>query len=434
MDHFAYRDGILQAEDVSLETIADAVGTPVFVYSAATIRRHYRVYAEAFSGLDALVCYAVKANGNIAVVNTLAKEGAGADVVSAGELTRALRAGVPADKIVFSGVAKGADEMAAALDAGILQINVESWPELERLNAVAVDKGVRAPVAIRVNPDVDAKTHAKITTGRAENKFGIDHDKAADIYHAARGMAGIDVGGIAVHIGSQLTDLAPYRTAYERVRALAEALRDDGHDIRRIDLGGGLGIPYGDDADGDSRIPSPADYGRMAAEVLDGLGCRILLEPGRLIVGNAGVLLSRVAYVKEGASRTFVILDAGMNDLIRPSLYDAFHAVVPVRKPADDAPARPVDIVGPVCETGDTFAKARAMGPVAAGDVVAFRSAGAYGAVMASMYNARALAPEVLVDGGRFTVVRDRVDIDRQLAWERLADEDAETVRDAAAG
>ena len=435
MDHFSYRDGTLWAEDVSLEDVADAVGTPAFVYSAATVRRHYHVYAEAFSGLDALICYAVKANGNIAVVNTLAREGAGADVVSAGELTRALRAGVPADRIVFSGVAKGADEMAAALDAGILQINVESWPELERLNAVAQDRGRRAPVSIRVNPDVDAKTHAKITTGRAENKFGIDHDRAAEIYAAARDMAGIEVTGIAVHIGSQLTDLAPYRAAYTRVRGLVEALRADGHDIRRIDLGGGLGIPYGDDAERDAGIPSPADYGRMAAEILDGLGCRVLLEPGRLIVGNAGVLLSRVAYVKDGASRTFVILDTGMNDLIRPSLYDAFHAVVPVRKPADDAPSRAVDIVGPICETGDTFAKARAMAPVEAGDLLAFRSAGAYAAVMASMYNARPLAPEVLVDGARFTVVRERVSVEQQLDWERLADDPvADPVRDVASG
>lgn len=433
MDHFRYRDGVLCAEDVKLSDIADAVGTPVFVYSAATIRRHYHVYADAFSGLDALVCYAVKANGNIAVVNTLAREGAGADVVSVGELSRALRAGVAADKIVFSGVAKGADEMAAALDAGIMQLNVESWPELERLNAVALSRGVRAPVSIRVNPDVDAKTHAKITTGRAENKFGIDHDKAGEIYAAARDMAGIDVVGIAVHIGSQLTDLAPYRAAYARVRGLVEALRADGHDIRRIDLGGGLGIPYGDDAERDADIPSPADYGRMAAEVLDGLGCRILLEPGRLIVGNAGVLVSQVAYVKEGSSRTFVILDTGMNDLIRPSLYDAFHAVVPVRQPADDAPSRAVDIVGPICETGDTFAKGRAMAPVEAGDLLAFRSAGAYGAVMASMYNARALAPEVLVDGATFTVIRERVSVDQQLAWERLPDESA-AVRGVASG
>jgi len=422
MDHFQYQDGILMAEDVSLETIAQAVGTPAFVYSAATIRRHYQVYADAFKDLDAMVCYAVKANGNLAVIATLAQMGSGADVVSAGELKRALRAGVPANRIVFSGVAKEETEMEAALSAGIMQINVESRPELERLNAVAMRMGVKAPIAIRVNPDVDAKTHAKITTGRAENKFGIDIHLAPAIYHDAEAMDGIDVIGIAVHIGSQLTDLAPYRAAYQRVRALAEQLRSDGIDIRRIDLGGGLGIPYGNDADFDAKIPSPAEYGKMAAEVLDGLGCKIVLEPGRLIVGNAGLLLSRVAYVKEGENRTFVILDTGMNDLIRPSLYDAYHAIVPVRQPDDHAPSRLVDIVGPICETGDTFAKGRAMPPVQENDLLAFRSAGAYGAVMASTYNARSLAPEVLVDGANFAVVRDRVTVDQQLEWETLPD------------
>ena len=422
MDHFHYHNDVLMAEEVSLETIAADVGTPAFVYSAATIRRHYQVYADAFQGLDALVCYAVKANGNIAVIATLAQMGAGADVVSVGELARALKAGVPADRIVFSGVAKEEAEMVAALEAGIMQINIESRPELDRLNAVATRMGVKAPIAIRVNPDVDAKTHAKITTGRAENKFGIDIDVAPEIYRDAEAMPGIDVIGIAVHIGSQLTDLAPYRAAYQRVRSLAEQLRADGVNIRRIDLGGGLGIPYGDDADFDANIPSPADYGRMAAEVLDGLGCKIVLEPGRLIVGNAGLLLSRVAYVKEGASQSFVILDSGMNDLIRPSLYDAYHAIVPVRKPEDHAPSRQVDIVGPICETGDTFAKGRAMPPVQADDLVAIRSAGAYGAVMASMYNGRPLTPEVMVDGTAFAIVRERVSVDQQLKWEHLPD------------
>lgn len=415
MDHFSYKGGRLMAEDVALADIAAAAGTPCYVYSTATLTRHYTVFAEALAGLDAQVFYAVKANGNIAVIGTLAALGAGADVVSGGELERALAAGVPPERIVFSGIGKTEPELARALDLGIHQINVESIPELELLDRVARARGAVADIAIRVNPDVDAKTHAKITTGKRENKFGIDIDRAHEVYGRAAALAGVRAVGVAMHIGSQLTDLAPYRAAYARAAELVRELREAGHDIDRLDLGGGLGIPYAAE-----NPPSPAEYGEMVKATVGNLGCALAFEPGRMIAGNAGVLLSRVVYVKEGANRRFLILDAAMNDLIRPALYDAYHEVVPVTEPAAGAERAPADIVGPVCETGDTFAKERPMPPLAAGDLVAFRSAGAYGAVMASTYNARDLVPEALVNGEAFEIVAKRLTVTDMLARERL--------------
>ncbi|PIW31049.1 MAG: diaminopimelate decarboxylase [Rhodospirillales bacterium CG15_BIG_FIL_POST_REV_8_21_14_020_66_15] len=415
MDHFTYKNGLLSAEDVSLADLADRVGTPFYCYSRATLERHFRVFDEALAGLDHTICFAVKANGNVAVIKTLARLGAGADVVSGGELMRALAAGVPASKIVFSGVGKTRAEMAHALDAGIYQLNVESEPELVALSEVAAAKGVTADVAIRINPDVDAKTHAKITTGRAENKFGIDWDRARDIYARARDLPGIDARGIAVHIGSQLTDLEPYRRAYARLRDVALDLRAQGHDIQRLDLGGGLGIPYNEE-----QAPPPADYGAMVREIVGSLGCHVTVEPGRLIAGNAGVLVTRVLYAKEGSTRRFIIVDAAMNDLIRPALYDAYHAIVPVEEPPAGAPHLPVDVVGPVCETGDTFAVQRHLPAVKPGDLLAIRSAGAYGAVMASTYNGRPLVPEVLVSGGDHAVVRRRVEAEEIMAYDVL--------------
>ena len=415
MDHFTYKDGLLSAEDVSLADLADQVGTPFYCYSRATLERHFQVFDDALAGLDHTICYAVKANGNVAVIKTLARLGAGADVVSGGELMRALAAGVPASKIVFSGVGKTQAEMAQALDAGIYQMNVESEPELVALSQVAAAKGMTAQVAIRINPDVDAKTHVKITTGRAENKFGIDWDRASEVYGRARDLPGIDAGGIAVHIGSQLLDLEPYRKAYERVRDVALDLRAQGHDIRRLDLGGGLGIPYNDE-----QAPPPADYGAMVKDVVGPLGCHVTFEPGRLIAGNAGVLVTRVLYAKDGSTRRFVIVDAAMNDLIRPALYDAYHAIVPVTEPAPGSALHPVDVVGPVCETGDTFAVQRHLPAVKPGDLLAIRSAGAYGAVMASTYNGRPLVPEVLVSGGDHAVVRRRVEAEEFMAFDAL--------------
>jgi len=415
LDHFTYKNGLLSAEDVSLADLADRVGTPFYCYSRATLERHFRVFDEALAGLDHTICFAVKANGNVAVIKTLARLGAGADVVSGGELMRALAAGVPASKIVFSGVGKTRAEMAHALDAGIYQLNVESEPELVALSEVAAAKGVTADVAIRINPDVDAKTHAKITTGRAENKFGIDWDRARDIYARARDLPGIDARGIAVHIGSQLTDLEPYRRAYARLRDVALDLRAQGHDIQRLDLGGGLGIPYNEE-----QAPPPADYGAMVREIVGSLGCHVTVEPGRLIAGNAGVLVTRVLYAKEGSTRRFIIVDAAMNDLIRPALYDAYHAIVPVEEPPAGAPHLPVDVVGPVCETGDTFAVQRHLPAVKPGDLLAIRSAGAYGAVMASTYNGRPLVPEVLVSGGDHAVVRRRVEAEEIMAYDVL--------------
>ena len=419
MDHFTYRDGRLYAEEVALDTIAEAVGTPCYVYSTATLERHVRVFQEALSGLDHLVCYAVKACGNVAVLRTVARMGAGMDVVSGGELHRALAAGVDGAKIVFSGVGKTPAEIAAALDAGIGQFNVESEPELEAISAIAAAKGLRAPVAVRVNPDVDAQTHAKITTGRSEDKFGIPIARAREVYARAAALPGLEVMGVDVHIGSQLTTLAPFEAAFGKVAGLTRALREDGHAIRRIDLGGGLGIPY---VRSNEAPPLPFDYGTVVRRTVGDLGAQVVVEPGRLIVGNAGVLLASVIYRKAGENRDFLIVDAGMNDLMRPAMYDAWHDIVPLREPLALEAVAPVDVVGPVCESSDTFAKARPLPLLQAGDRIAFRSAGAYGAAMASEYNARPLVPEILVNGDRFDVVRSRPSYDEMLRRERIPD------------
>ena len=413
MHHFSYRDGILHAEDVALDRLAEAVGTPFYAYSTATLERHYKVFAEAFAGASALVAYSVKSSSNLAILKTLARLGAGADVVSEGELRRALLSGIPADKIVFSGVGKTKQELAFALETGIHQFNVESEPELEALNEVALSKGLRAPVAIRVNPDVDAATHKKISTGNAETKFGIPWEFATAAYEVAGGMAGIEVTGVDVHIGSQITQLAPFERAFDKVAGLVKDLRAAGHDIRRLDLGGGLGIPYEDG----KTPPSPAAYAQMIRRVSDPLGVELVFEPGRLIVGNAGILVARVIYVKSGAVRRFLILDAAMNDLIRPALYDAYHEIRAVREPNSTAKID-YDVVGPVCETGDAFASERALPPQQAGDLVALMSAGAYGAVQASEYNSRPLIPEVLVNGSEFAVIRARPSYEDMLARE----------------
>lgn len=412
MDHFLYRDGALFAEDVAVAEIAKAVGTPFYVYSTATLLRHFRLFDEALEGMEHLVCYAMKANSNQAVLQTLAQAGAGMDVVSGGEYLRAKAAGVPGDRIVFSGVGKTRDEIRLALEGGIRQFNVESEPEMLVLDAVARELGVSAPITIRVNPDVDAKTHAKIATGKSENKFGIPIAKARDVYKMAADLPGLEVIGIDVHIGSQLTDLEPYRLAYQKLAELTEVLRADGHIIRRLDLGGGLGIPY---AHSNEAPPLPSDYGAVVRETLGHLDCEIEIEPGRLIAGNAGLMVSEVIYVKEGEGREFLILDGAMNDLIRPAMYDAHHDIVPVIEPAPGAEQKPIDIVGPVCESGDTFAKQRLMPPLQAGDLVAFRSAGAYGAVMSSEYNSRPLIPEVLVKDDQFAVIRARPTFDEMI-------------------
>ncbi|HDZ50938.1 hypothetical protein LCGC14_0105140 [marine sediment metagenome] len=412
MDHFLYRDGALFAEDVAISEIAAAVGTPFYVYSTATLLRHFKAFDDALDGMDHLVCYAMKANSNQAVLKTLAQAGAGMDVVSAGEYLRAKAAGVPGDKIVFSGVGKTVSEIRLALEGGIRQFNVESEPEMEVLDAVARSMDKVAPITIRVNPDVDAKTHAKIATGKSENKFGIPIARAREVYRMAAAMPGLEVVGIDVHIGSQLTDLTPFELAYQKVAELTEQLRADGHTIRRLDLGGGLGIPY---ERSNAAPPLPTDYGAMVQKTLGHLGCEIEIEPGRLIAGNAGLMVSEVIYVKSGEGRDFLIIDGAMNDLIRPAMYDAYHDIVPVVEAEAGAEQQPYDIVGPVCESGDTFAKQRMMPKLVAGDLVAFRSAGAYGAVMASEYNSRALIPEVLVHGDQFAVIRRRPTFDEMI-------------------
>ncbi|MCU4652539.1 diaminopimelate decarboxylase [Roseibacterium sp. SDUM158016] len=409
MDHFLYRDGILHAEDVPLPDIAAEVGTPFYVYSCATLTRHYHLFEEALAGLDHLVCFAMKSNSNQAVIAHLAGLGAGMDVVSGGEYLRAKAAGVPGERIVFSGVGKSAAEMRMALEGGIRQFNVESEPELERLSAIASEMGVTAPITIRVNPDVDARTHEKIATGKSENKFGIPIARARDVYAQAAALPGIEVVGIDVHIGSQLTDLEPFEIAYEKVAELTRTLRADGHDIRRLDLGGGLGIPY---ERSNTAPPLPTEYGDVIRRTVGDLGVEVEIEPGRLISGNAGILVTSVIYVKEGDGRDFLILDAAMNDLVRPAMYGAWHDIVPVVEPAPGVDQAPFDIVGPVCETGDTFAKQRPMPPLSEGDLVAFRSAGAYGAVMSSEYNTRPLIPEVLVKDDHFAVIRARPSFD----------------------
>ena len=412
MDHFLYRDGVLHAEDVPVADIAAAVGTPFYVYSTATLLRHFRLFDEALDGMDHLVCYAMKAASNQAILKTLGDAGAGMDVVSGGEYRRARAAGIPGDRIVFSGVGKTADEIRTALAGGIRQFNVESEPEMEALSAIATSMGKVAPITIRVNPDVDAKTHAKIATGKSENKFGIPIARARAVYAHAASLPGLDVIGIDVHIGSQLTDLAPFEAAYQKVADLTEQLRADGHNIRRLDLGGDLGIPY---ERTNAAPPLPTDYGAMVKRTLGHLNCEIEIEPGRLIAGNAGLMVSKVIYVKSGEGRDFLILDGAMNDLIRPAMYDAYHDIVPVIEPAPATEQQPYDIVGPVCESGDTFAKQRMMPPLAADDLVAFRSAGAYGAVMSSEYNSRPLIPEVLVKGDQFAVIRRRPTFDEMI-------------------
>ncbi len=412
MDHFIYSDGQLHAEDVPVAEIAAQVGTPFYCYSTATLTRHFRLFDEALEGVDHLVCYAVKAASNVAILKTLAELGAGMDVVSGGEYARAKAAGVPGERIVFSGVGKTRDEIAQVLAGGVRQFNVESEPEMAAISAVASELGVVAPITVRVNPDVDAKTHAKIATGKSENKFGIPITRAREVYAEAAALPGLKVVGIDVHIGSQLTELEPFRLAYEKVAELTEALRADGHEISRLDLGGGLGIPY---ARSNEAPPLPTEYGQLIKETVGHLGCEIEIEPGRLVAGNAGILVSEVIYVKAGEGRDFLILDAAMNDLIRPAMYDAYHDIIPVIEPEAGAEQAPYDIVGPVCESGDTFAKERMMPKVAAGDLVAFRSAGAYGAVMASEYNTRPLIPEVLVHGHQFAVIRARPTFDEMI-------------------
>ena len=409
MDHFLYRDGILHAEDVPLPDIAAQVGTPFYCYSTATLTRHFHLFEQALAGMDHLICYSVKSLSNQAILRTLARLGAGMDVVSGGEYRRARAAGVPGDRIVFSGVGKTPEEMALALNDGIRQFNVESEAELAILSDIAMEMGVTAPITLRVNPDVDAKTHEKIATGRKEDKFGVPISRARDIYAQAAQLPGIEVVGVDVHIGSQLTDLAPFEAAFTRVADLTRALRADGHDIRRLDLGGGLGIPY---TTSNETPPLPLDYGAMIQRVLGDLDVEVEIEPGRLIAGNAGILVAQVIYLKQGEGRDFLILDAAMNDLIRPAMYGAHHDIVPLDQAAAGAEALPHDIVGPVCESGDTFAKARPMPPLEAGALVAFRSAGAYGAVMASEYNTRPLIPEVMVKGDQFAVIRPRPTFD----------------------
>jgi diaminopimelate decarboxylase len=419
MDHFTYRSGVLHAEEVPLPEIAAAVGTPAYVYSAATLTRHYRVFQEALAGMEHLICYAVKANSNLAVLALLARLGAGMDVVSEGEYRRARAAGVPSERIVFSGVGKTRAEMRLALEGGIRQFNVESEAELVALAEEANALGRRAPVALRVNPDVDARTHGKIATGRAEDKFGIPIDRALAAYGLAAMMPGIDIVGVDVHIGSQLTELAPFEAAFRKVAELTQSLRARGHDIRRLDLGGGLGIPY---RRSNEAPPLPFDYGEVIRRTVGHLGCEIEIEPGRLIAGNAGVLLTRVIYRKRGAGREFLILDAGMNDLVRPAMYEAWHDIVPVAEPVAGAETTPFDVVGPVCETGDTFARGRELPDLEEGDLLAFRSAGAYGAVMASEYNSRPLVPEVMVSGDHFAVVRARPSFDEMLGRDTIPD------------
>jgi diaminopimelate decarboxylase len=418
MHHFAYRDGVLHAEDVPLPLLAEEVETPFYCYSSATLERHYKIYDEAFAGTDHMICYSMKANSNLAVAKTLADLGAGIDVVSEGELRRAMALGIPGRKIVFSGVGKTAREMAVALKERIACFNVESEPELELLSDVALRLGTRATVSIRVNPDVDAKTHAKITTGKADNKFGIPYLRARDVYKRAAALPGIEASGIDMHIGSQITELAPFEQAFKLMAGLLDDLRADGHDIRHLDLGGGLGIPY----KGTNDIPPhPDEYAAMAKRVLGKSGCKLVLEPGRMIVGNAGILVARVIYVKPGAKKSFVIADAAMNDLIRPTLYDAHHDILPVREALENVKPVKADLVGPVCESGDFLAKDRKLPPLAQGDLLAIMTAGAYGAVQSGTYNTRPLVPEVLVKGGRFSIVRPRQTYEELIGLDRLA-------------
>jgi diaminopimelate decarboxylase len=419
MHHFDYRGGVLHAEGVALDRLAAAVGTPFYCYSTATLTRHYKVFAGAFADVRALVCYAMKANSNQAVIKTLANLGAGADVVSGGELQRALRAGVPPHKIMFSGIGKTAIELAAAVDVGILCVNVESEPELALLSAIAAAKGRRADISLRVNPDIDARTHAKIATGMSGNKFGIPISRAREVYAHAAGLPGVRVSGVDMHIGSQITELQPFDDAFALLSEFVHTLRADGHAIDHVDLGGGLGIPYRHDND---PPPEPDAYAAVVKRATRSLDCTLIFEPGRLIVGNAGILVTQVLYVKQAETKTFIIVDAGMNDLIRPTLYDAHHDVCPVREAPPGTPRIVADVVGPVCESGDFLALDRALVEPAPGDLLAVMTAGAYGAVQAGTYNTRPLVAEVMVDGDRFAVVRPRLEVDEIIALDRLPD------------
>jgi diaminopimelate decarboxylase len=419
MHHFDYRSGVLHAEEIDLAALAETVGTPFYCYSTATIERHYRVFADAFADVDALICYSVKANSNQAVIATLGRLGSGVDVVSGGELLRARRADIAPDKIMFSGIGKTADELAAAVDAGILCVNVESEPELDLLSSIAAAKGRSIDIAVRVNPDIDARTHAKIATGKAENKFGIPISRARDVYARAAKLPGVRVAGVDMHIGSQIVELDPFGDAFALLADFVRMLRADGHTIEHLDLGGGLGIPYRDD---NEPPPDPDAYAALVKRATAGLHCKLIFEPGRLIVGNAGILITRVLYLKKGEAKTFVIVDAGMNDLIRPTLYDAHHDIRPVRQPPAGAPRITADVVGPVCESGDFLALDRALVAPRPGDLLAVMSAGAYGAVQAGTYNSRALVPEVLVRKAEWALVRPRLGAEQLIALDRLPD------------
>ncbi len=419
MHQFAYKGGVLHAEDVSLDALASEVGTPFYCYSTATLERHYKVFADAFSGADVLVCYSIKANSNIAVLRTLGELGSGMDVVSEGELRRARAAGVPPERIVFSGVGKTREEMAYALNEGIYAFNVESEPELAALNEVAHGLGVKARVALRVNPDIDPKTHRKISTGKAEDKFGVPFDRARALYKEAAGMQGVETCGIHMHIGSQITDLKPFGDAFTLLRALAGQLKEDGIKLEFINFGGGLGVPYRGSND---VPPHPDEYATVVLDAAEELNCKLLFEPGRMIAANAGILVTRVLYVKEGANKTFTVVDAAMNDLIRPTLYEAYHDIWPVRESLRAEPPQKTDVVGPVCETGDYLALDRDLPPFGEADLMAVMTAGAYGAVQSSTYNTRLLIPEVLVKGGHYAVVRPRPDYDELIGGEKIPD------------
>jgi diaminopimelate decarboxylase len=418
MNHFEYRNGVLHAEAVNLIGLADVVGTPFYCYSTATLERHYRVFSDAFANEEALVCYALKANSNQSVLRTLAKLGAGADVVSGGELKRALAAGIPPEKILFSGIGKTEAELRAALEADILCINIESEPELELLSRLATETGRTARVSVRVNPDVDSGSHAKISTGKSENKFGVPLKRAREVYARAAKLPGIRVTGVDMHIGSQITDLVPLEAAFRLLADFVQALRADGHTISHVDFGGGLGIPYYLDQEAP---PEPAAYAAIVKRVTHNLGCTLMFEPGRMIVGNAGILVSRVIYVKHGEAKNFVVIDAAMNDLIRPTLYEAHHDILPVVAAASGAPAIVADVVGPVCESGDYLALDRTLPEPKPGDLLAIMTAGAYGAVQSGTYNTRALVPEVLVKDDRYAVVRPRVEVDDLIAMDKPA-------------
>ncbi|MDC0988985.1 diaminopimelate decarboxylase [Rhodospirillales bacterium] len=417
MDHFLYKNGLLHAENVSITEICEAIDTPFYCYSVATIERHFRVLEAALKGLKATICYAVKANSNIAVLKLLGDMGAGADVVSSGELIRALKAGIPSNKIVFSGVGKTKGEITHALKENILQINVESEVELHCVNTIAKDLDKVAQVALRINPDVDARTHEKISTGRSENKFGIEWNSIDKIINDTDRLQNIEISGLAVHIGSQLTDLNPFRDTFKKLKEFVFHLESKGAKFKRLDLGGGLGIPYNND-----ETPTPQEYGKVIKEILGDMKCDLIVEPGRLIVGNAGILVTKVIYYKKGDTRNFIILDAAMNDLMRPSLYDAEHEIINVIETNQNVEKNAVDIVGPVCETGDTFARQVKLPKCETGDLFAIRSAGAYGAAMSSTYNSRALIPEIMVNKSRFSTIRERIEPETYLNYEKIPD------------